>query len=160
MNTQNTWHTDIGLLATGQIFDMYITICIKPIPKQHFVTCDCVTVSSCHVRSITDGDAADTSCHVSWNGRPPPPPGCTRCHTILWVHCCTCSEILTHPFQLLEVFSEKTDWILRPGHAQLHYALLQDLLNVVLLDIGLTLTKTLLLIHVSCHQLILFCNLV
>ena len=36
----------------------------------------------------------------------------------------------THPFEPLEVFPEKADRVVRAGDAQLHNALLQDLLDV------------------------------
>ena len=47
----------------------------------------------------------------------------------------------TYPFQLLEVLSEESDWVFRPGDAQLDNAVLEDLLNGVTLDIVLALTQ-------------------
>jgi len=46
---------------------------------------------------------------------------------------------LTYPFQLLEVFPQEGDRVLGPAHAQLHYTVFQDLLDIMSLHVFLAL---------------------
>lgn len=52
---------------------------------------------------------------------------------------------LTHPFQLLEVFPQEGDGVVRSCHTQLNNAVLQQLLNIVILDVNFTFSSLFLL---------------
>lgn len=58
------------------------------------------------------------------------------------------SDVITHLFQSFKVVSEEGHGAVRLGRAQLDDALLEQLLDVVLLDILLTLLQALLLLAV------------
>lgn len=48
-------------------------------------------------------------------------------------------DAFTYPFQLLEVLPQEGDRVLGPAHAQLHYTVFQDLLDIVSLHVFLAL---------------------
>lgn len=58
----------------------------------------------------------------------------------------------TYPLQLLEVLPQERNRIVRPGHAQLHDAILEHPLDPVRLDVGLALPQALLFLQQRRHN--------